>query len=349
MKTKTKAWIGLGVYLLIAIALLAVAVIAWRIAGVGALAFGGVVLAAVFRSLADPLARRTGLSGRWSLAIVILLLVVFLVLGGWLFGNLAATQINALGQRLPAAAEKLSASLQKSQAGRAVVDSIKRAFVDSKMVSNVGVAAGAVGEAIADLLLVIFLGIYFAADPVLYREGALRLIPPARRPAVRQALDNAGEALRRWLLGQGIAMVSVGLLAGISLALVGVPLALALGVVAGLFEFIPVVGPILSAVPGVLLGFAISPETAVYALIAYTAVQQIESNVIIPVVQRWAVELAPVTGLLAVVAFGLMFGVLGIIFATPVAVVLTALVKNLYVEDTLENGGTRKRTAASRP
>ena len=126
------------------------------------------------------------------------------------------------------------------------------------------------------------------------------------------------------------------MLTGSALAVLGMPLAMSLGVVAGILEFIPVIGPILAAVPGVLLAFSKGPEMALYVTLVYIAVQQIESNVITPLVQRWAVRLPPVIGLLAVVACGLLFGVLGVVFAMPIAVVVMVMVKKLYVEDTLE-------------
>jgi predicted PurR-regulated permease PerM len=108
-----------------------------------------------------------------------------------------------------------------------------------------------------------------------------------------------------------------------------------------------VVGPIAAAVPAVLLAFATGPQTALYVMFLYIAVQQIESNILTPLVQRWAVELPPVIALLSIVACGLLFGVLGVIFATPMAVVVMAMVQHLYVEDTLENGrgGAKNRTA----
>jgi predicted PurR-regulated permease PerM len=117
-----------------------------------------------------------------------------------------------------------------------------------------------------------------------------------------------------------------------------------------LFEFVPVVGPIVSAVPGVLLAFSKGPETAVYATLVYIAVQQIESNVLTPLIQRWAVELPPVIALLSIVVCGLLFGVMGVIFATPIAVVVMAMVQHLYVEDTLEkNSGPKVPVRSKSP
>jgi predicted PurR-regulated permease PerM len=220
------------------------------------------------------------------------------------------------------------------------VTSIRQSAGDSKTWSNIGLAATAVLGGVLDFVFVLFLSVYFAIDVRLYRDGALRLLPPQYRPRVGHVLDDAGEALQKWLVGQVIAMITVGILVGVGLALVGVPVALALGVLAAILEFVPVLGPILFSIPGLMLAFAKGPQTVLYAFFVYLVVQQFEGNVIIPLIQRWAVKLPPVVGLLAVVAGGLLLGAPGVIFATPLAVVIMRLVKHLYVEDALENGGS---------
>lgn len=323
-------------YILIAIALIGLTLLLWKIVDALVIAFGGIVLAAVLRALATPVGRLTGLSSRWSLAVVIVGLVVFFGLLGWLFGAQAARQFEQLRQQLPEAVEKFQLWLERSGPGKALVDTVEQAAGDGKMFSQFGLAAGATIGGIGNLLLIVFLGIYFAADPGLYRRGALRLFPPTRRAQVGSALDDAGVALRKWLVAQLVIMVGVGILTSVGLAIAGVPLALLLGVLAGLFEFVPVVGPIVAAIPGLLLAFAAGPTTVMYAAIVYVVVQQIESNVLTPIVQRWAVALPPVVALLSIVMFGLLFGVMGVVFATPLAVVTVALVQHLYVEDTLE-------------
>jgi predicted PurR-regulated permease PerM len=241
-------------------------------------------------------------------------------------------------EQVPAAAEKFQKWIGESKLGQMAIDLLKQTSEGGASMANAGTALGATAGGIGTFLLILFAGVYLAADPMLYRNGALRLIPPVRRRQVGRALDDAGHALRKWLVAQIIVMVAVGLMCGVGLALLDVPLSLSLGLLAGLLEFIPVVGPILSAVPAVLLAFATGPQTALYVVMLYVAVQQIESNILTPVIQRWAVELPPVIALLSIVACGLLFGVMGVIFATPMAVVIMAMVQHLYVEDTLENG-----------
>lgn len=327
-------------HIVVAVGVLGLAAAIWTVVDAVVITFGGIVMATVLLSLSIPLARITGIARRWSLLIVIAGLTSLTGLFCWLFGNEVAHEIAQFQTQLPEAVKKLTDWLNASPAGKIVVDAVKQSGANTEALTRASAVVTALLGATGNLLLIVFMGIYFASDPVLYRDGAVRLFPLARRAQVKRALDDAGVALRKWLVAQALAMVAVGTLTGVTLGLMGVPMALSLGVLAGLLEFIPVVGPILSAVPGVLLAFSMGPQMAFYVALVYVAVQQIESNVITPLVQRWAVKLPPVLGLFAIVACGLLFGVLGVIFAMPIAVVAMVLVKNLYVKDTLEGRAT---------
>ncbi len=149
--------------------------------------------------------------------------------------------------------------------------------------------------------------------------------------------------MRLWIVGQIFAMVGVGTMWGVSLWLLGVTSALALGVIAGLAEFIPVLGPILGAVPAVIIALAHSPALAFWAVVVYLIIQQIESSLLMPLIQARVVALPPAFTLFALVIGGWLFGIIGVLFAMPLAVVLMVLVKMLYIEDVLG-----KRTAPER-
>ena len=276
-------------YILIAIALLAVAAILWTIADVLVIGFGAIVFAAVLRAIVEPVARVTHLSERLTLVVVVLALLALFGLLFWLFGRQAAHQFADMREQLPGAIEKARAWLEGNPIGRTILGLFQQSSEngDTFGIGKAGLALGATVGGLANLLLIIFAGVYLAADPKLYRNGALRLLPPSRRAQVGHALDDAGLALRKWLVAQIMVMVAVGLMSGIGLALLGVPLSLSLGLLAGLLEFVPVVGPIVAGIPAVLLGFTQGPETALYVLILYVAIQQIESNVLTPLIQRW--------------------------------------------------------------
>jgi predicted PurR-regulated permease PerM len=187
----------------------------------------------------------------------------------------------------------------------------------------------------ADLVLVLFGGLYLAIDPGLYRAGLIKLVPPSVQPNIQAALDDAGEALRRWLGAQMTAMVLVGTLTGTGFWLVGLPSPVALGVIMGLAEFIPFVGPIVAAIAALLLAAAQDWNAMLWALGVIIVVQQLESNVIMPLVVGSTVAIAPAVALFAIVCMGVLFGPLGLLFGFPLAIVFDIAVRRLYVLDTL--------------
>jgi predicted PurR-regulated permease PerM len=178
-------------------------------------------------------------------------------------------------------------------------------------------------------------GIYFAVHPSLYQRGITLLVSKNKSDRVQQALDASGRTLRYWLLGQAVLMLCVGILTTLGLWLAGVPMAFLLGVIAGLLEFIPLLGSVLGAVPGVLVALTQDPQTVLYAVLVYIVVQQLENQLLAPLVQKKAVHLPPALVILVVVAFGLLFGIPGILVATPMTAVIMVCIKMLYVQDVL--------------
>jgi predicted PurR-regulated permease PerM len=146
-----------------------------------------------------------------------------------------------------------------------------------------------------------------------------------------------GRTLRAWLVGQAVAMASIGVLTTLGLLALGIPLALSLGLIAALLEFIPFVGPVLSAVPAVLVAFAQSPMDAVWTALLYLVVQQVEGHVAMPLIQARAVALPPALTVAATVGMGMLFGFTGMLFATPLVAAAMVLVRMVYVEGLLES------------
>lgn len=190
--------------------------------------------------------------------------------------------------------------------------------------STLAVAAG--------VLLVIFLAIYVAAEPRTYHDGLMHLFPHDARARAGEVLSAIATVLRRWLVTQLIAMVVIGTVTTVVLLLLDVPAALPLGVLAGLFEFIPTVGPILSAVPAIAMGFVDSPEKALWVTIAYWGIQFLENQLLIPILMREGVDIPPALTLLAQALMALLFGFLGLLLAVPMLAASMVAVKMLYVE-----------------
>jgi predicted PurR-regulated permease PerM len=196
-------------------------------------------------------------------------------------------------------------------------------------------AAWRVVDGLVALVIVIFTGLYLAAHPQPYIRGILRMFPLARRQRIGEVLYACGYTLRWWLFGQLLAMAVVGLLMGVGLAIIGVPLAFALGVVAGLFEFIPTIGPMLGLLPALLLALTDSGTMALWVLALYTVVQTFEAYLLTPLVQQRVVHLPPVVTISAQVFFAWTVGPVGLLIAVPLVAVLMVVVQMLYVEDFL--------------
>lgn len=207
--------------------------------------------------------------------------------------------------------------------------------VDPSMVKPVARTLGATLAALANFIVIVTIGIYAAAQPDLYVRGVVRLLPHAWRDRGAEALHESAHQLRRWMLGTLIAMTSAGLLTGIGLWLLGVPYVLALALLAAVLELVPNFGPIVAAVPAVILT-AMSGDVAWWKVaLLYAAVQTVQSYLIQPLTQERMIHVPPVLLIGSLVLFGWLLGTLGLLMAVPILVVASVLVKLLYLRDTL--------------
>ena len=187
----------------------------------------------------------------------------------------------------------------------------------------------------AALLVVLFTGLFLAFDPTMYVRGAIRLCPPTYRIRFGEVLGGIGYTLKWWLIGQGITMLVIAIATWIGLAALGVPLAFVLGVIAGLFNFIPNFGPLFSAVPATLLALTVGPDRAIGVIVMFIVLQNLEGNLLTPLIQRKAVDLPPAIGIIAQILLGILVGAVGLILAWPIAAAVVVAVKMMYVEDVL--------------
>lgn len=315
------------------------AYLAWQLSTVFLLAFAAVIVAVLLHSLADPINRHTPLNAGLSLAAAGLIIVGLLSAAGWLFGSTVSSQVEGLAERMPQSLDEARQQIARLPFGPYLAGQMEDlgglASQFQGMAGRLGgYVVGIIGAG-ANILLVIFAGVFFAAQPARMRDGLLILFPKGPRGKAGEAMNASGRALRLWLLGTLADMVVVGVLTGIGTAIIGLPSPVALGLFAGLAAFVPIVGPIVSVLPGVLLALDQGAEMVLWTIFVYFAVQQIESNLFYPFIQKRAVDLPPVLTLFGVLGFGALFGALGVVLATPLLVVGMVLIKMLYVRNTL--------------
>ena len=188
-------------------------------------------------------------------------------------------------------------------------------------------------EVVTGIVITIFLSIYIAADPDMYRRGIMHLFPHGRRDRAGEVLTAIAAMLRKWFVTQLIAMLIMGLVTTVVLLALRVKAALLLGILCGLLEFIPTVGPILSSLPAIAMGFLDSPEKAVWVTAAYLIVHFLESHLLIPLLMKGGIQLPPALTILSQALMALLFGFLGLMCAVPLLAASTVAVKMLYVED----------------
>lgn len=329
------------VYLTIAV-LLGLALLlffAWNLAGLMTLLFSGILIAIPFRAASDFLVKKLRLPSALALTLVIVLLIALAIGGVWLLAEPVGEQFQLLAEVLPKSIILLRNYLDEFEWGQDLLNQLLRwedvisnrfMLIDRAML----VFSNTMG-AFLSLLIVVLLSVYFAADPQIYLNGLIRLVPIPMRGRARQVFDAVHSTLKWWLFGRVLSMTSVGIMVTVALLIMQVPLAFALGIMAALFDFIPNVGPFLGTIPAVLIGFAKSPSTALTVLIVYFVIQQIESYLITPIIQQQTVDLPPALTISAQIMMTLLLGPVGLFIASPLVAVVIVLVRMLYVEDLL--------------
>lgn len=317
----------------------------WTWSSVLLMGFAAILLAIALRGGAQVLNRRLGLPFKPGVLLTALLAAAIFAGLFTAAGPAVSQQFNELLKSLPAAWRQVSDWLEGSSIGQFIERRIDPSSGSGQSSGSSGGIPSIFGYltgtittvfgGLANLVLMLTMAIFLALDAPSYRGGFLRLIPLFYRDRAAGILDECSTALARWMGGQALDMLVVALLTGLGLWLLGVPLAMVLGLIAGLTNIIPVIGPFMSGIPAVMFALTQGVDQAAYVTLLFVVIQQIEGNVLMPMIQKYAAHLPPVLTVLAIVAFGSLFGLFGIILATPLLLVSIILVQRLYIEDVL--------------
>lgn len=303
--------------------------------------FAGVLFAVFLHGGGDWIARKFGLPYGAGVGIFATVIVLLLVGAISAFAPAMSDQFEELTRQVPEAADNLRERVEEYSWGERLMERASpEGLFSSEGRSAAATAVSSTFGALGNAVIILFIGLYGALAPSTYRGGVTTLIAPSLRERANEVLDRIGQTLRDWLTAQLMAMAVVGVLTGVGLWLIGIPLAFLLGLIAALLAFIPNIGPVIAAAPAVLLAVPDGLTVTLLVVGVYLAVQTIESYVITPLIQQEKVSLPPALIISAQLLLGVLFGLIGLALATPIAAVLMTLTREVYVKDYLDREAT---------
>lgn len=301
--------------------------------------FAGILFAVLLRAPTNWLVEHAKMKENMALTVSLLVLATLVGTLIFAFAMPMAEQVGQLLDTLPRSMARMREWLGKhrwTQPLQPLVAELSRFRLDAQLLGRASGLITSTVSALGGLVVVIFIGVYLAAQPRLYQRGLMHLLPRKARPRAYEVMDEIAKVLRWWLVGRLLTMAVVGTAAGIGLWWLGVPLAFTLGVLTGLLEFIPYIGPFLSATPPLLMAFNMDPELAVYVGLLFVAIQSAENYLLTPLVEQRAVALPPALVIFSTLLLAAVAGPLGVILASPLTAAGVVAVKLLYVEDVVE-------------
>lgn len=319
-----------------------VLLVGWLLRDLILLVFVSILLACILRGSSDDLHEKTGISQGFSLLVVVTGVLVFFGTLVWWRGPVIASEAGQIVEELTSEIRRVWSNFTQSPFGAWVAQQLQDRPQSTNIVTGYapGIASSVLGLG-GTLVVIIATGLFLAVSPQSYLGGALRILPPDWRPRAHEVANETGATLQRWFLGQLVDMAIVGSLVGLGLYLLEVPLAMTLAIFAALLNFVPYVGAIAGAVPAVVVAFAQSPTLALWVALLFVAVQTLEGNVIAPLIQKRTVYLPPALTIISQTVFGSLFGIFGLVVATPLAAAALVFVRMVHVEGLMEKDHER--------
>ncbi len=306
----------------------------WLLVDVLLLIVAACIVAVGLSSLANALSSRLNLAQHKALIIVVVVILLLLTAALTVFGRQLASQFTVVIERLPKAWADLR-TLSANTIALPVLEQAELSASGGRIAGGLVKAGGAVVGGLGNLVLVLFAGVFIAWDPALYRRGLLALIPVKWRNDMNTVLDTVAHAWALWLGASLVSMLMVATLIFIGTTLIGLPGPLALGMIAGIFEFVPIIGSFAGAIPATLFALTAQDNALWWTILLFVCVQQLESSIVSPLLMQRIVNLPPAMVLFSIVAFGALFGISGVFLAVPLAILAYVLIVTFYVRRTL--------------
>ncbi len=303
------------------------------------LVFAGILLAVLLVFFARQLTRLPAMPHWLAVTIVLMLLMGMLVFVVHLVIPLVVEESGQLAEQLEKSIQQLAEWVREHADGNLPVNDFS--VVEEQLPALGELWTGVTGifvttrDALTGMAIILVVGVFIAYNPTMHVQGVLHLVPLPHRARAAEVMAAVGLTLRWWLLGQLISMVILSISTWILLALLGVPQALILSLITGMMTFVPYLGPLIALVPILLVAFLESPQLALYVFLLYMVVQNVEANVIMPIVFHRTAHIPPALGVVSQILFGSLLGFLGFVLAFPLMAVILQSVKMIYVQDIL--------------
>ncbi|GAB2764369.1 AI-2E family transporter [Salinimicrobium soli] len=323
-----KVWITAGIFALLAVILL----LFKTTFSVLLLILAGSLIAVFFRGLSEFIGNKTGLNSWITMTISVAGTILFIAGIIWLIGAEMQTQLSQLSKTLPNTYEDAKGYLDKSWLGQEILEKWSSTQSSGKLNEVVSKFFRTTFGMLGDVYVILLIGAYLTAAPFLYTKGIRKLVPPKGRDKADDVLERLGTSMKQWLTGKIFAMFVVFVLTAIGLKIMGMPMWLALAIIAGFLNFIPNFGPLIAMIPAVLVALSQGPQTALLVVGLYLLVQFLESNLITPKVQQRLTSVPPALIISSQLIVATFAGIWGIILATPIILIVIILVQELYVK-----------------
>jgi predicted PurR-regulated permease PerM len=301
------------------------------------MALAGVLIAVYFHGLADVITSKTKMRREFALTISIGGTIVLIAIMGWFIGSKIQHQVAELSNTLPQTINLARAKISHTPVGQKLIE-YTAGNNSQKLADTATTFFSTSFGIIGDIYIILFLGIFFTADPSLYKNGIIFLFPAEKKSTGRLILKKIETALKGWLKSIIVSIILITILVAVGLSITGLPGTMVLGLITGVLEIIPNFGPVIAMIPGVLLALTISTKTALIVALIYIACQTLVGNVALPLLQKKMINIPPALTLLIQLIMGTLSGLMGIVLAVPLLAVIVIVVNELYVKKQGVNG-----------